>query len=161
MINNWRYLLFILFFIIHSKALSQNLVVDITEGNVDPLPIALQKFVSDIIDQTDFVWNETTYTAIISIYSNKLLNNFDKAVYYFAEMMKKSIHLKIRTLNPLFNICYNNKNLEYSKELYLIAKINDIVLYRENYIQLIELFKNDIFVVQIVKDFTSKYSKIF
>ena len=48
MINNWRYLLFILIFIINSKAFSQNLVVDITEGNVDPLPIALQKFVSDI-----------------------------------------------------------------------------------------------------------------
>ena len=47
MINNWRYLLFILLFIINSKAFSQNLVVDITEGNVDPLPIALQKFVSD------------------------------------------------------------------------------------------------------------------
>ena len=47
MINNWRYLLFILFFIINIKAFSQNLVVDITEGNVEPLPIALQKFVSD------------------------------------------------------------------------------------------------------------------
>ena len=47
MINNWRYLIFILFFIINIKAFSQNLVVDITEGNVDPLPIALQKFVSD------------------------------------------------------------------------------------------------------------------
>ena len=47
MINNWRYLLFILFFIINIKAFSQNLVVDITEGNVEPLPIALQKFVFD------------------------------------------------------------------------------------------------------------------
>ena len=47
MIYNLRYLLFILIVIINNSAFSQNLVVDITEGNVDPLPIALQKFVSD------------------------------------------------------------------------------------------------------------------
>ena len=42
-----RNLIFILPLILESNTYAQNLVVDITEGNVDPLPVAIQKFVSE------------------------------------------------------------------------------------------------------------------
>ena len=42
-------LIFILSLILGSNTFAQNLVVDITEGNIDPLPIAIQKFVSEYL----------------------------------------------------------------------------------------------------------------
>ena len=45
MIRFFKFFLFIIS-IFPSISFSQNLVVDITEGNVEPLPIALQNFVS-------------------------------------------------------------------------------------------------------------------
>ena len=64
----------------------------IDNWNVD---INFEDFISNIVDKTNFLWNETTYTAIIGIYSNKLINNFSKAVYYLNEMIKKILILKL------------------------------------------------------------------
>mgnify|MGYP002016007152 CR=1 FL=1 len=47
MLNKIRNLIFILPLVLNSNTYAQNLVVDITEGNIDPLPIAIQKFVSE------------------------------------------------------------------------------------------------------------------
>ena len=47
MLNKIRNLIFILPLVLNSNIYAQNLVVDITEGNIDPLPIAIQKFVSE------------------------------------------------------------------------------------------------------------------
>ena len=98
MIINWRYLLFILFFIINSKAFSQNLVVDITEGNVDPLPIALQKFVSDI-NSKDISDN------IIRVISNDLRSTGLFAIVdpkaYIEEPKSPSVRPSFKNWDPL------------------------------------------------------------
>jgi Periplasmic component of the Tol biopolymer transport system len=98
MINNWRYLLFILFFIINSKAFSQNLVVDITEGNVDPLPIALQKFVSDdnSLDISDniirVISNDLNSTGLFDIVDPKA---------YIEEPKSPSVRPSFKNWDPL------------------------------------------------------------
>ena len=98
MINNWRYLLFILLFTINSKAFSQNLVVDITEGNVDPLPIALQKFVSDgnSLDISDniirVISNDLNSTGLFDIVDPKA---------YIEEPKSPSIRPSFKNWDPL------------------------------------------------------------
>ena len=98
MINNWRCLLFILFFIINSKAFSQNLVVDITEGNVDPLPIAIQKFVSDgnSLDISDniirVISNDLNSTGLFDIVDPKA---------YIEEPKSPSVRPSFKNWDPL------------------------------------------------------------
>jgi len=47
MFKSLKFIIIFLFYFISNNSLAQNMVVDITEGNVEPLPIAIQKFVSD------------------------------------------------------------------------------------------------------------------
>ena len=101
MIRFFKFFLFIIS-IFPSISFSQNLVVDITEGNVEPLPIALQSFVSkgnagdlgenilrvisndlvstglfNVIDKQAYI-EKSSYEDIGDLFAEKLYNNLSE-----------------------------------------------------------------------------------
>lgn len=128
----------------------------ITEWNIE---IPFNDFISIILEKTHILkWNETTYTGIINLYSNTLFHNMDECMKYLNIMIEKNIIIKKRTLYPLFNLGYFLKDTSFLKDLYLLSKINNIVIDINNYIQLIEIFKDKFIFKEIIKDFFNYYS---
>ena len=128
----------------------------ITEWNIE---IPFNDFISNILKKTHILkWNETTYTSIINLYSNTLFHNMDECMKYLNIMIEKNIIIKKRTLYPLFNLGYFLKDTSFLKDLYLLSKINNIVIDINNYIQLIEIFKDKFIFKEIIKDFFNYYS---
>ena len=74
----YKYILLIIL-IFPSISFSQNLVVDITEGNVDPLPIALQSFISK--GDSDDLSENILRVINNDLISTGLFNVIDKQAY--------------------------------------------------------------------------------
>ena len=128
----------------------------ITEWNIE---IPFNDFISNILKKTHILkWNETTYTSIINLYSNTLFHNMDECMKYLNIMIEKNIIIKKRTLYPLFNLGYFLKDISFLKDLYLLSKINNIIIDIHNYIQLLESFKDKFIFKEIIKDFFNNYS---
>ena len=88
----YKYILLIIL-IFPSISFSQNLVVDITEGNVDPLPIALQSFISK--GDSDDLSENILRVINNDLISTGLFNVIDKQAY-----IEKPISPSVR---PVFN----------------------------------------------------------
>ena len=81
-----RNLIFILPLILNSNTFAQNLVVDITEGNVDPLPIAIQKFVSETNDSSG---NRSSFTDFSFDIDLQILKYFQTFLLNREEFLQK------------------------------------------------------------------------
>ena len=85
------------------------------------------------------LYNETSYTALIKLYSNEVFNKADKVVELFDTMKSLGIKIKRRTMAPVLQMCKREELYELAMTLYLDCKIHDIKLEEDDYLAILTL----------------------
>ena len=93
MFKSLKFIIIFFIYIVNNNSLAQNMVVDITEGNVAPLPIAVQKFVSD--SNSNEIGLNVVRVIVDDLVSTGLFNAIDSKAY-----IEKPISPSIR---PVFS----------------------------------------------------------
>ena len=123
--------------------------------------IPISDFINTIIlNSYIFEYNETTYTGIINLYSNTIFNDMEKSLKYLDNMIQNDLDVKKRTLQPLFDLGFRLKNKDLIQKIYLLSKINNIIISSYNFIQILIIFKDDILFTNIVKDFVKNFKTL-
>ena len=85
------------------------------------------------------MYNETSYTALIKLYSSEIFNKADKVIELFDSMKSEGIKIKRRTMAPVFQMCKNEELYELAMTLYLDCKVMDIKLEEDDYLAILSL----------------------
>ena len=85
------------------------------------------------------MYNETSYTALIKLYSNEIFNKADKIIELFDTMKSEGIKIKRRTMAPVLQMCKREELYELAMTLYLDCKVMDIKLEEDDYLAILGL----------------------